>query len=221
MKMSGLFQMRRMTGSQTRKMSGMILPAGMIDLPTLLLHPLCRRICFSYSGGALPMSAIPISIIPLIWSFSMGARGQSRFGGYVFGGFKNLDVQTTHPVSQSIDPDPLILYLGVELRCYLFPRLRIFSPYLAGRMSGFTLFWSFRNELITDEDITITYDYLGGIGLDAGVGVDFIQTDTFQAGILLLPQSFLFGEETARGFSNDYFNPYGTVRWSVEAGFKL
>mgnify|MGYP000639623765 CR=1 FL=1 len=29
----------------------------------------------------------------------------------------------------------------------------------------------------------------------------------------------LFGEETSQGFYNDYFDSYGTVRFSVEAAF--
>jgi len=170
-------------------------------------------------GGASFVSD-PYFENPLDMEVLIGGLGESNFGFFLFAGFKNLDVQSDSSISAAIKSHPLILDIGGEIRYYPFHELTYFSPYVAGRISGFVLFWSYKNDLIAGSD-TISSDYLGGVGLDGGIGVDFVQTDHFQAGFLLLPQAFLFGDETAEGFNNDIFDAYGTVRWSVEAGFKL
>ncbi|OQY32153.1 MAG: hypothetical protein B6241_12010 [Spirochaetaceae bacterium 4572_59] len=150
----------------------------------------------------------------------LGSNGDGYFGVFLFAGFKKLEVQSEEELYESIKPNPFILHCGVEMRYYPFEKWTYFSPYITGRISGFSLFWMYKNALVAGPD-TISSDYLGGLGLDGGVGVDFIQNENFQAGFLMLPQVFLFGEETSKGFSNDVFLSYGNIRWSLEAGFKL
>lgn len=157
---------------------------------------------------------------PFDMEILLGNARMGHLGVFLFAGFKTLDVQYDDNIYESIKPHPFILHCGVEMRYYPFAEWQFLSPYLTGRISGFTLFWMYQNSLEAGPD-TISSDYLGGIGFDGGVGVDLIKTDSFQAGVLVLPQLFLFGEETFEGFSNDVFSSYGTVRWSFEAGFKL
>lgn len=154
---------------------------------------------------------------PLDLEILLGTNGEGLFGYYLFGGFKSLQVQRDDSLYESINPKPFILHAGLELRYYPIKSWHYFVPYLTGRMAGFALFWSYRNALIARGD-TIHSDSVGGVGFDAGIGVNFIQTESFQAGIQLLPQGFLFGEETSQGFTNDVFSTYGNVRVTAEAG---
>ncbi len=154
---------------------------------------------------------------PLDLEVLLGTTRDSFLGYFLFGGLKTLTVRREDSLYDSIKPRPFMLQGGLELRYYPIKNWRYFLPYATGRMSGFILFWNYQNALIAGSD-TIQSDSLGGLGLDLGVGIDLIQTDTFQAGIQLLPQSFLFGEETSQGFTNDIFDTYGNIRITAEAG---
>ncbi len=72
-----------------------------------------------------------------------------------------------------------------------------------------------------DGSDVITSDYIGGLLLGVGVGVDFFQGKIFSLGAQLIPELYLFGAETSEGFNNDFFDSYGTIRLTVEAGFNF
>ncbi len=170
-------------------------------------------------GGASLVSD-PYFDNPLDGEVLIGSSSEGNFGFFLFAGFKALTVQKDDDIYESIENKPFILHCGLETRFYPLKDWTLFSPYLTGRVSAFVLAWSYKNALIAGDD-TIYTDFLSGFGFDAGAGVDLIQTEQFRAGVLLLPQGFLFGVETAEGFNNDVFDAYGTVRWSAEAGFRI
>ena len=154
---------------------------------------------------------------PLDLEILLGTSRDTLLGYYLFGGLKTLRVRRDDSLYESIKSRPFILQGGLELRYYPVKTWIYFLPYLTGSMSGFVMFWNYQNALTAGSD-TFKSDSLSGLGLDLGVGIDLIQTDTFQAGIQLLPQAFLFGEETSQGFNNDIFNTYGNIRITAEAG---
>ena len=154
---------------------------------------------------------------PFDMEILLGTTREGPIGFFLFAGFKNLNVKPEDSLYESIDPDPFILHAGLEFRYYPLKATLFFNPYFCGRVSGFSLFWVFKNALIAGSE-TIHSDYVGGMGFDAGLGVDFLRTDTFQAGVQILPQGFLFSEETAEGFTNDYFGAFGDIRLTIEAG---
>ena len=142
----------------------------------------------------------------------------SEFYGFV--GFKTLKTQSDHSVSLSIKPDSFMLHAGLEGRFYPLPKMSFLSPYFLGRVGGIFYFWSFTNPLIAGDD-TISSDTVGGALLGVGAGVDLIHTKMFRLGAQVTPEVYLFGEETSQGFTNDYFNAQGTVKWSVEGGWQF
>jgi hypothetical protein len=146
--------------------------------------------------------------------------GEGSFRFYLFGGVKILQAQSDDPIALSIKKDAIQLNGGVEFRYYPLPELPVFSPYLIGRCGGFFLFWNYKNDLIWGDD-TISSDIIGGVLLGTGIGVDLIHLKAFSLGAQLIPEVYLFGEETSEGFTNDYFDSYGTIRFTVEAGFSL
>ena len=139
---------------------------------------------------------------------------------YLSAGFNVLQVNENHQVSASIKESPLALNAALEGRYYFFKELDIFSPYLLARLGGFILFWEFENPL-TSGDETISSDSLGGLILGSGVGIDFYRGDSFSLGAVVMPEWFLFGDQTSQGFTNDFFSSQGIIRWAVEAGYRF
>lgn len=149
-----------------------------------------------------------------------GASENGIFRFYLFGGVKLLQAQKDDSIALSIKEDAFQLNGGVEVRYYPLPRFVIFSPYLIARCGGYFLLWDYKNDLISGGE-TIGSDIIGGLLLGTGVGIDLIHTKRFSLGAQVIPELYLFGEETSQGFSNDYFNSYGTVRFTVEAGYNF
>ncbi|MDA3958190.1 hypothetical protein [Oceanispirochaeta sp.] len=139
---------------------------------------------------------------------------------YLFGGFDNLNLYSTHALSESIKDNSFALYAGLEGRYYMFPDLQIFSPFALARIGGLYLFWEFQNALTSGDD-TIKSDILGGLLLGAGLGVDLYHGEAFRVGVTMIPEVYLFGEETSQGFTNDYFSSQGFIRWGLEAGARF
>ena len=148
------------------------------------------------------------------------ATEDNLFRFFLFGGAKILHAKPDHPINLSIKKDAVQLNGGVEFRYYPFRKLKVFTPYLLARGGGYLLFWTFQNELTSGGDI-ITSDSVGGLLLGTGVGIDIIQEKSFFLGAQLVPELYLFGDETSEGFINDYFDSYGTVRVTFEAGFSI
>jgi len=146
--------------------------------------------------------------------------GKGHWEVYLFGGFNHLIVRSTHEVSDSIESDVFVLDAGIEGRFYPLPDLTFFSPWVSGRMGGMILFWQFKNSLTAGSD-TIGSDSLGGLLLGLGAGVDFIHGDSFRLGFSMTPEVWLFGDETSQGFTNDYFDAQGVIRWALEGGLRF
>ncbi len=150
-----------------------------------------------------------------------------RFEFYGFAGFQALSVQPDFPedaapedkLAESIE-DPLILDAGVEVRAYLFENQEFFNPYILARVGGVYLFWSLKNPIVSG-DTTISTDTLGGLLLGCGAGVDFIRTESFKLGALVIPEVYFLGEVTSKGFTNDYFDSQGVVKWALEGGYRF
>jgi hypothetical protein len=139
---------------------------------------------------------------------------------YVLAGLKTLTVQEDHSISLSIKPESFMLHAGIEGRFYPLPSFSFMSPYLMARLGGFFYFWTFLNPLTSGSD-TISSDTVGGAFAGVGAGIDLLHTEYFRLGGQVIPEVYLFGEETSQGFQNDYFSAQGTVKWSVEAGWQF
>ena len=150
-----------------------------------------------------------------------------RWEFYGFAGFQALKVQPGYPsdapsdekLNQSIE-DPLILDAGVEVRAYLFEKMEFMSPYLLARVGGVYLFWTLKNPIVSGDN-TISTDTLGGLLLGCGAGVDLVRTESFKLGVLVMPEVYFLGEVTSKGFTNDYFDSQGVVKWAVEGGYRF
>ncbi|QEN08201.1 hypothetical protein EXM22_09455 [Oceanispirochaeta crateris] len=139
---------------------------------------------------------------------------------YLFAGFDLLDVKPSHPAFETIKDNAFTLSAGVEGRFYMFPKLKVFSPYLLARMGGLFLFWQFRNPLESGGE-SIESDILGGLILGSGVGIDLYHGENFRVGMNIIPEASLYGEETQQGFTNDFFSSQGFVRIGMEAGARF
>lgn len=139
---------------------------------------------------------------------------------FLSAGINVLRVNKNHQVSDSIKENPFALNAALEGRYYIFKDLKVFSPYLLARLGGFIMFWEFQNPL-TSGDETISSDSLSGLILGSGVGIDFYRGDSFNLGAVALPEWYIFGDQTSQGFTNDYFNSQGIIRWAVEAGYRF
>jgi hypothetical protein len=139
---------------------------------------------------------------------------------YLSAGFNILRVNQNHQVSESIKDNPLALNAALEGRYYFFKELKVFSPYLLARIGGFIMFWEFENPL-TAGDETIESDSLGGMILGSGLGIDFYRGDSFNIGAVVMPEWYIFGDQTSQGFTNDFFSSQGVTRWAVEAGYRF
>jgi predicted nucleotidyltransferase len=138
----------------------------------------------------------------------------------LFGGIKAVEAKETSDIAESIDSGVLFLRAGLEARYYPFPQLTFLSPYVLGQVGGLYMYWSFKNPIDAGTE-TIFGDAVGGMILAAGVGVNLIDTDSFRLGAVCIPETHLFTSETHKGFQNDVFDYYGTVRWAVEAGIVM
>lgn len=143
-----------------------------------------------------------------------------HWGVYLTAGFNVLKLNPDHNVSDSIEDKPLALNAAVEGRYYLIKDMKFFSPYILGRIGGFIFFWEFKNPLVSGSD-TIYNDSLGGFLLGGGAGVDLYRGDIFSISASVIPEWYVFGEQTSQGFTNDYFGSQGFVRWGVESGIRF
>lgn len=143
-----------------------------------------------------------------------------RWGVFLTGGFNILKTDPEHSVSESIEGNPLEFNAAVEGRFYPFKDLAYFSPYLLGRVGGFIMFWEFRNPLTSGDD-TIHSDSLGGLILGTGAGMDLIRGERFRLGAAVIPEWYIYGDQTSQGFTNDFFGSQGLIRWTAEAGYRF
>ena len=141
--------------------------------------------------------------------------GRGHWEVFLFGGFSHLEANPSHDIYDSIKKDVFVLDAGIEGRFYPLPDLTFLSPYLMGRIGGMILFWQFENDLTAGSD-TISSNSLGGLFIGTGIGVDFMHSEVFRLGFSVIPDVYLFGEETSQGFSNDYFGSQGVIRWALE-----
>ena len=144
----------------------------------------------------------------------------NRWEIYLFAGFDHLTTTPSHSLSLSIEEDAYSVNAGLEGRFYFLPEQNVFSPYLLTRMGGAYLFWTFQNPLIAGND-TISSDILSGFLLGIGAGVDLYHGENFKLGMNIIPEACFYGEETSRGFTNDYFDAQGIIRWALEAGYNF
>lgn len=150
----------------------------------------------------------------------VGDRIGRRAEVYLYAGFNSLETRDSHSVSESIKGDVLTLGVGMEGRFYPLAGMTYLSPYLLGRFGGFMMFWEFRNSLKSGNEI-IDSDMLGGIMVGVGAGVDIIRSEDFKLGVAIIPELSLYGEETGKGFTNDFFDQQGITRVCAEAGFSF
>ncbi|MGL1891176.1 MAG: hypothetical protein OCD02_06080 [Spirochaetaceae bacterium] len=169
------------------------------------------------SGPSITSSSYFDSLINI--EVLIGA-GDGNLEVYFYGGFKSLEVKESSSIYETIKEDATMLTGGIESKYYPFKYLKIFSPYLIGRVGGMYFFWDYLNSFYSGGDY-IDSDILGGVSGAVGLGLDLIRLDTFNLGIQCVPTGYLFSGETTQGFTNDYFSEYGEVTLSVEAGYKF
>ncbi len=136
----------------------------------------------------------------------------------LYGGLKAVEAKKNSEISESIDEGVLFLRAGVEARYYPIPEWQVLSPYVLAQLGGLYMYWSFKNPLDAGAE-TITSDSVGGLAAGIGAGIDLIHLEGFHLGIACIPEAYLFTSETQKGFENDVFDSYGTVRWTVEMGW--
>ena len=146
--------------------------------------------------------------------------GEGEAEVLVFGGLKFVEAKEESDIAESIDSGVIFLRAGIEGRYYPFGHLTFLSPYVLGQVGGLYMYWSFKNPIDAGTE-TIFGDAVGGMILAAGAGVNLIDTDDLRVGLSCIPETHLFTSETHKGFQNDVFDYYGTVRWAIEAGIVM
>jgi hypothetical protein len=150
----------------------------------------------------------------------VGASAGDRWFLDLFAGFKVASPEDGSKLDASVRDPIVFLKAGVEGRFSPFPKATFLSPYLLGGIGGYIMVWSFENPLESGGE-TIEDDSLGGLLLSAGIGIDLVRLKRFRAGIGVIGDSYLFGEVTSRGFTNDVFGYYNSARFVGEVAFRF
>jgi hypothetical protein len=146
--------------------------------------------------------------------------GEEHVAVMLYGGLKAVKAKKNSELRESIEEGVLFLRAGVEARYYPMYWWQVFSPYVLAQLGGVYMYWSFQNPLDAGSE-TITSDSVGGLAAAVGAGVDLIHLEGFHLGVACIPEAYLFTSETQKGFENDVFDSYGTVRWTVEMGWLM
>jgi hypothetical protein len=139
--------------------------------------------------------------------------------GLMYAGFKAVEPVEDSDLDQSVSGSLLFLRLGGEIRYVPFDDREDFSPYIGAGVGGFLMGWEFQNDLSSSSG-TIHGDSLKGAVLSVMAGMYIVRNETLSLGIAAIPELYLFGDLTSEGFDNDYFKPYGTVKFVGELLFR-
>ncbi len=132
-----------------------------------------------------------------------------------FGGIGWAPVQETSDLDNSIE-DGIILFVGgINYKYFTTPRYTFLGQYFLLGIALNEMFWHYENPIIVENENRIRSDHITGLELIAGLGVHIAQTKYFQIGAEVLPNIILWDFSTNKGFSNDVFGPFGTIKFRV------
>ena len=149
----------------------------------------------------------------------IGGLSLPNWEGLLYAGFKTVKPVDDSSLDESVAGSLLFLRLGGELRYVPFDNREYFSPYLGAGVGGFIMGWEFRNALVGGNG-KIYSDSLNGAILSVAAGVYLVRNAHISLGVSAIPEVYLFGDLTSQGFDNDYFKPYGTIKFMGELLFR-
>jgi len=133
----------------------------------------------------------------------------------VYAGYKGGYPTQGSSLALSIKDPLFFLWAGIEGRFSPLPELPFFSPYMFGGIGAQSIFWTFKNPIISGSD-TISSDGLGGAIMNVGLGVYLLNFERLRLGVNISPELYVFGLLTNQGFDNDFFGTYGTIKITGE-----
>jgi hypothetical protein len=136
-----------------------------------------------------------------------------RLEGFVGIGYPLID--ETADLNSSID-DIWFVNLGGCYKYFTTPRHTFLGHYFIVGLAFTQLYWSYENAIQLDDE-TIRNDSLQGLELFAGMGLNLAQTERFQLGLEALPSMTLWESQTDKGFDNDVFGNFYTVKVRLTA----
>lgn len=142
-----------------------------------------------------------------------------KFEGLAYAGFKTVKPVDNSALDESVSGSLLFLRLGGEIRYVPFDGREYLSPYLGVGAGCFLMGWEFQNDL-SGSNGKIHSDSLNGAVLSVIAGMYLVRNSKISLGIAAIPEVYLFGDLTSEGFDNDYFKPYGSVKFLGELLFR-
>jgi hypothetical protein len=114
--------------------------------------------------------------------------------------------------------DPFLFELGAGYRYSFTPPHAFLQPYLTISLTGVSLLWDYRGDVISGGHV-VQYDDLFGVNGSVGAGLIVRVTDQFRLFGEVAWGRTGFGSTTTSGVSNTLFSDFGYV--GIKAGLKL
>jgi len=152
----------------------------------------------------------------------LGLDFEGRLDVNLYAGIKGVEAVPGSALDDYTKNSLVFFRAGMEARLLLLPDFPVMCPYLSAGIGGYSMFWTFQNALIDGStgDL-IEGDGVSGLLLSAGAGVYLLNLPSFRAGISVTPEIHLFDDVTLQDFSNDYYDYYGTVKWTGEISIRM
>ena len=138
-----------------------------------------------------------------------------RLEGFLGFGYPLID--ETADLNSSID-DIWLVEFGLCYKLFTTPRHTFLGHYFIAGLAYSRLFWSYENAVQLDQEVIRTDD-LAGLELFVGMGLHLAQTDRFQLGLEALPSVTLWNSQTDKGFDNDVFGDFYTLKVRLTMSF--
>lgn len=137
-------------------------------------------------------------------------------------------VQKTSMFNESIDGGVVLLQINGCYKYHFTPRHTFLGLYAIAGLGYAYMRWTYKHPfeaMAYDEEgyelgmETISGDGLSGFEIFTGLGINLIQTESFQLGTELLPGAIFWGGETSEGFDNDVFNDFYYTKLRIALRF--
>ena len=125
------------------------------------------------------------------FNLALGTYPQGQHYLELFAGFSWAPVQEISLLSESLDGGVTLLQIGLGYKYYTSPRHTFMSLYICAGLGYTYMAWSYKNpfEAMAYDDYdneigmeTISGDGLSGFEIYTGLGLNLIQTESFQLG---------------------------------------
>jgi len=164
------------------------------------------------------------------FDISIGTYFSQRGRVEILGGGGWAPIQETSYLGQSLKNSVQMLNIGLALKFYTTPRYTFLGQYFLFGLHYTIMRWEYNNPILADvydeygyvigtEEISV--DFLDGIGLYGGIGLNLIQSAEFQLGGELSPGVIFWMPETHKGFENDVFDPFLYIKFSIILNIRI